>query len=155
MYYSLCQFFSLTGSNRGTLHLFSSFPSVSRLSFLKSLFFNARQAALNCLSHFSWPCAFLDIPPFSSLPPLFSVLFLRHCPPSSVLSSHLFSFLFVCLYFSLSPLSCPSRLSHSASPPSTSHSGTRLSNMAVNCIALTQSEFSVRGHLFQAIVGCW
>lgn len=40
-------------------------------------------------------------------------------------------------------------------PPSPSHSGTRLSDMAVNRIALTQSEFSVRGHLFQAIVESW
>ncbi len=164
LHYSLCQFFLLMGCNRGTLHLFSSSsccPSLSRLSlynacalmseklFKTSCLFLCTCPHFFCLLYLS---NFLDIP----------LLFLIFLPLPSLLSKFsliipcFIFFLCICLSLSLSlPLShpwCLDCLCNSASSPSPSHSGTQLSDMAVNRITPTQSEFGIREHLFKAIV---
>lgn len=87
------------------------------------------------------------------------------CIPSFTFSKknfhHTLLFFFCSLAFTslshlpLSHPSCLGCLSDSASFPSPSHSGTQLSDIAVNPITLTRSEFSVRGHFFKAVVGYW
>lgn len=115
MYYSLCQ---SSGCNRGSLHLSSSssspFPSVSRLSCLKSLFFDVRQAASNTVLYISLVSIFL-LASWTSLHfPLFLHFSLFFSPASS--SSSFISLLCVSFLISLTPASSLSRSPDSVSP---------------------------------------
>lgn len=112
-----------------------------------------RQLQTSCISlHLSHFCLslFLSLSHFLHLPSLFLYFPLSlHCC-SFLLSSHL-----VLVHLPLPPSfsSLSPQLSNSVSPPSPSQSGSQLSDMAVNRITLTQSEFSMRGTSLQT--NCW
>lgn len=136
----------------------SSYSSVSMLScFIKPALMSDRQLQTSCLSlcksvYVSFPSFSLP-PPLSLSPSLDIPLLVLHFPlfsPSTFVHffCHLtfifFPFTRLYLTLSLPPCRAVSSLSNPASLSSPSHSGTQLSDMALNRIALTQSEFGMR-----------
>lgn len=144
VYYLLFQFCSLTGYNRKNLHLLSSSAPFSVKAQLPyKACFNVKQAAFKLST--------ISLSPHSAFLTSLSLFF--SLPHSFFLSFLSFFILTSCFHLSFPP-------SFSSIPVflpllAPSQSATLLSDVAVNCISLTQAEFGMRGHLFIGSADCW